>query len=83
MRHTIACNNQKFIVIAKFVDGHVGVCGHNLLLWGQFGTPLEFEVTKGPRQGQVAVDTAKVDETTCGADTSFLAYSSKNTNEKK
>ena len=65
------------------MDGDVGVCSHDLLFWGQFGTPLEFKVTKGPRQGQVAVDTAKVDKTACGANTGFLAYISNNTNQNK
>lgn len=76
IERTIACNYQKLIIIAEFMDSHVGVSGHNLLFRRQFGTSLEFEVAKGPRQGQVTVDTAKVDETTCSADTSLLAYSS-------
>lgn len=58
------------------MDSHIGVSGHDLLFRGQFGTPFEFKVAEGPRQGQIAVDTAEVDETTCSADTSLLAYSS-------
>lgn len=57
------------------MHGHVGVCSDNLLLGRQLGALLEFEITNGPRQGQVAIDTAKVNEAASGADTSFLAYS--------
>ena len=52
----------------------VGESGDDLLLRGQIGALLEFEITNGTREGEVAIDTAKVDETTGGADTSLLAY---------
>ena len=51
----------------------VGIGSDDLLLRRQLGALLELEVTNGPRQGQVAVDTAKVNETTSSADTGFLA----------
>lgn len=52
----------------------IWVCGNDLLLRGKLGALLEFEVTNGTRQGEVAIDTAKVDEATGGTDTSLLAY---------
>jgi hypothetical protein len=53
---------------------HIGVGSHNLLLGRQLGALLEFKVTDGARQSEVTVDTAEIDETARGADTSLLAY---------
>jgi hypothetical protein len=55
------------------VDGHIGVCGDDLLLGGELGALLEFEVTDSTGQSEVAIDTAEVDEATSSADTSLLA----------
>ena len=54
----------------------VGVSGDNLVLGGQLGALLEFEVSNGARQSQVAVDAAKVDETTGGSNAVLLLYRS-------
>lgn len=52
----------------------IGVGCDNLVLWGKVGTLLELEVANGTGQGEVAVDTTKVDEATSGSDTVLLAY---------
>jgi hypothetical protein len=52
----------------------IGVGCDNLVLWRKVGTLLELEVANGTGQGEVAVDTAKVDEATSGSDTVLLAY---------
>lgn len=70
---TVTGNYKEFIVISKFVHRHVGVRSHDLLLGRQLGALFEFKVTNGAGQSEVPVDTAKVDEATGGADTSFLA----------
>jgi hypothetical protein len=60
---TIASNDEELIVVGKVVNGHVGVRRDNLKLGGKLGALLEFEIANGTRQGKVAVDTTKVDET--------------------
>ena len=55
------------------MNGHIGVCGDNLLFGGKLGALLEFKVTDGAGQGEVTIDTAEVDEATSGADTGLLA----------
>lgn len=45
----------------------------NLRLWGEFSNLLELEVTNGAGQGKIAIDTAKIDETTSGNDTVLLS----------
>ena len=55
------------------MNGHVRVGGDDLLLRGQIGALLEFEVANGTGEGEVAVDTTKVDEATCSANASLLA----------
>lgn len=73
---TITGNHQEFIIISDLMNSHIGVRRHNLLLRRQLCALLEFEVTNGTGQSQVAIDTTKVNKTTGGADTSFLAYKS-------
>lgn len=52
---------------------HIGVGSHNLLFGGQLGALLELKVTDGTGQGEVAIDTAEVDEATRGTDAGLLA----------
>ena len=47
----------------------VGKGGDYLLFGGKIGALLEFEVTYRTRQGEVAVDAAKVDKATSSLDT--------------
>lgn len=42
----------------------IGESGHDLVLGGQLGTLLELEIANGTRQGEVTVNSAKVDEAT-------------------
>lgn len=70
---TVACNNQKFIIIGKLVDNNVGVCGNDLLLGSKLCALLEFEIANGSGEGQVAVDPSKVDETAGSGDSCLLA----------
>lgn len=51
----------------------IGERGDNLALWGQLGHLFELEIANGARQGEVAVDAAKVDKTTGGGDASLFA----------
>lgn len=72
-QHTVTGNDKELIVVCKIVDSHVWVGSHDLLFGRELGALLEFEITDGTRKGEVAVDTAEVDETTCSADTGLLA----------
>lgn len=56
------------------MDRDIRIGSNNLLFRRQFGAFLEFEISNRTRQGEIAVDTAKVNETTCSANSSFLAY---------
>lgn len=70
---TVTGNHKELIIIGQLVHRHVGVRGHDLLLGREFGALLEFKITNGTGQGKVAVDTAKVDETTRSANASLFA----------
>jgi len=56
------------------VNCHIGIGCDNLLFRRELGALLELEITNGPGQGQITIDSTKVDEATGGADTSFLAF---------
>lgn len=56
------------------MGGHVRVGGNDLLLRGQVRALLELEISQGARQGQVTIDSAKVNKSTRCADARFLAY---------
>ena len=71
---TVTSNDEKFVVAVDLVYLDIGECGDDLLLRGQVRTLLELEVTYRARQGEVAVDTAKVDEASCGLDTGLLSW---------
>jgi hypothetical protein len=45
-----------------------------LLLWREVGALLEFEIANGTRQREIAVNSAKVDETTGSTNASLFAY---------
>ncbi len=56
------------------MDRDIRIGSNNLLFRRKFGAFLELEVPNGTRQGEIAIDTAEVNEATCGANSSFLAY---------
>lgn len=72
MIRTIASNDQELIFFGDVVLLDVGVGGDNLGLWREVGALLELEVTNGARQGEVAVDTAKVNEAAGSGDSVLL-----------
>lgn len=57
------------------MNGHIGVCGDDLLFGRELRALLEFEVTDSTGQGKVAIDTAEIDEATSSRDTGLLACS--------
>jgi hypothetical protein len=71
---TIASNNEELVVIAHLVNHDIGICRDDLLLGCQLGALLELKVADRSRQREVSIDTAKVDEATCGCNPRFLAY---------
>lgn len=75
-KRTVTGNDQEFIIFGNVVDRDVRICGDNLLFRRETGALLELEITNGARQGQVAIDAAKVDETTGRANPCLLACSS-------
>ena len=72
-KHTITGNHQELIIIRQLVNGHIGVCGDNLLFGRELRALLEFKVTDSTGQGKVAIDTTEVDEAASRGDTSLLA----------
>jgi hypothetical protein len=48
--------------------------GDYLLLRGEVGALLELEVADGTRQGEVAIDAAKVNEAACCLDTGLFGW---------
>jgi hypothetical protein len=57
------------------MNHNIGVCCNNLLLWGQLGTLLEFEVSNSTGEGEVAIHPTEIDETAGGSDSCLLAWS--------
>lgn len=47
-RPTVACNDEKLVVIAQIMDDNVRVRCDDLLFWRQLRALLEFEVPNGP-----------------------------------
>lgn len=70
---TITGQNKELVLIGEVVLFNVGKGGDNLVLGGELGALLEFEVTNGAGQGQIAVDTAKVDKAASRCDSALLA----------
>ena len=73
-RLTVTSNDEELVVGVDLVYLDVGECSDDLLLRGKIGALLEFEVAYRTGQGEVAVDTAKVDEASCGLDTGLLSW---------
>ena len=70
---TIAGNDQELVILAHLVDGHIGERSDDLLLRWEVCALLELKVADSSAKGKVAVNSAKVDEATGGADASLLA----------
>jgi hypothetical protein len=73
-KSTVTSNDEEFIVAVDLVYLDIRECGDDLLLRGKVRAFLELEVTYCAGQGEVAVDTAKVDEASCGLDTGLLGW---------
>jgi hypothetical protein len=71
---TITCNHQELVILVDVVYLDVREGGDYLLLGREVGALLEFKVTYRTRQGKVAVDAAKVDETASCLDARFLGW---------
>jgi hypothetical protein len=71
---TVTSNNEEFVVAVDLVYLDIGECSDDLLLRGKIGALLELEVTYRAGQGEVAVDTAKIDEASCGLDTGLFGW---------
>lgn len=56
----------------------IGVGGNDLLLGRKLGALLELEISDGAGQGEVAVNTAKVDKSAGGRDSCLLACNTRN-----
>ena len=72
---TVTSENEELIVLADIVYFDIRIGGHYLLLWWQFSALLELEISDRSRQGEVAVDTTKVHETSCGLNTCLFGCS--------
>lgn len=70
-RRTITSNNQELVVVAELMHDDVRISSYYLLLWCELRTLFEFKVANGAREGEVAIDPTKVDET-AGRDNSGL-----------
>lgn len=70
---TVAGNNKELIVLRDIMSHNIWVCGHNLLFRSKIGALLEFKVTDGTRQCQVAVDSAEVDKSASSTNSGFFA----------
>jgi hypothetical protein len=70
---TITSNDKELVVVSEFVNSHFGESSDNLLLRREIRALLELKVTNRTAQSEVAIDTAKVDETASGANSCLLA----------
>jgi len=73
-RRTIASNDEKLIILPQLVYRHIWECRNNLLFGREIRALLELEIANGSAQREVAIDAAKVDKSTCCADTCLLAF---------
>lgn len=69
---TVAGKDEKLILISEIVLLNVGESSDDLGLGGELGDLFELEITNSAGEGKVAIDTAKVDETTGGGDAVLL-----------
>lgn len=73
MKQTVTGDDQELVVLAHLVNGHVGESSDDLLLRWEICALLELKVTDSSGESEVAVDSAKVDETAGCADAGLLA----------
>jgi hypothetical protein len=73
-RLTITCDHQELVILVDVVYLDVRERGDYLLLGRKVGALLELEVTYRTREGKVAIDAAKIDETTSCLDARFLGW---------
>lgn len=74
VRRTVTCNDQELIVLSDLMNSHVRECCDDLLLRREIRALLELKVADSSAEGKVAVHSAEVDETTCCANASLLAF---------
>ena len=72
--HTVTGKDKELIVVGELMNLDIGEGGDDLSLRCEFSTLLEFEVSDGAREGEVAVDPTKVDEAASRRDTGLLGY---------
>lgn len=72
-QRTVTSNDQELVVVTELVDGDIGESGNNLLLWWKVCALLELKVANGTAQGEVAIDSAKVDEAASRTDACLFA----------
>lgn len=73
IEQTVTGDDEELVVLAHLVDGHVGESSDDLLLRWEVCALLELKVADGSAESEVAVDSAKIDEATGGADAGLLA----------
>ena len=73
-QHTVASDNEEFIVVGNLVHNHVGICRDDLLLWREFCALLELEISNGAGERQITIDPSKINKPTSSHDPSLLAY---------
>ena len=71
---TITSNDKKLVILAQLMRGHVWKGGDNLLLRRQICALFELEIANGPTEGQIAIDSAKVDKATGCAYARLFAF---------
>lgn len=67
----VASQDQEFLLASNVVHDDLGICGDDLSLLRKGVVTLEFEVSKSPGEGQVAVHPAKFDKAS-GSDNSSV-----------
>lgn len=70
---TVTGENQELVLFSQFMLINIWESCDNLVLGRELSALLEFEVTNGTGQSQVAIDTTKVDETTSGSNSVSFA----------
>ena len=71
---TVTSNDNELVIVRDVVDGNLWERGDDLLLGWEVGALLEFKVSDGAGQCEVAIDTTKVDETSGGTNSCLLAW---------
>jgi hypothetical protein len=65
---TVAGHNQELVILVDIVYLDIWEGSDNLLLGRKVGALLELEIAYRARQGEVAVDAAKIDKAACRLD---------------